>query len=115
MQVDQRSLSLKVGLFCTALRHRYVPPIDTTKHLHSRSFYLAWCHAEKQLLLHVLNARSAGDVREDIFEDIIIDIDRPMCRDCQAFFREVVVAAETSRVNIIRVQDPEKCWHFKGR
>ena len=102
--LDQRGLSLRVGRECAALSHRYIPAIDRAKAFNSRSHYLNWCHAEKQLLVHLLEAAPAA------LERGVVVVTRPMCADCRQFFQEV---AEREGL-CLRAEDPERCWRFPG-
>ena len=102
--LDQRGLSLRVGRECAALSHQYVPAIDRAKAFNSRSHYLYWCHAEKQLLVHLLEAAPAA------LERGVVVVTRPMCADCRQFFQEV---AEREGL-CLRAEDPERCWRFPG-
>ena len=102
--LDQRGLSLRVGRECAALSHQYVPAIDRAKAFNSRSHYLYWCHAEKQLLVHLLEAAPAA------LDGGVVVVTRPMCENCRQFFQEVAKREGLC----LRAEDPERCWRFPG-
>jgi hypothetical protein len=106
--LPQHSLSLSVARVCGEISHRYRVEGGTTPVLNSRSFYLYWCHAEKQLLIHLRQTNIWQQSEQ--WNDMYLSIDREMCPDCIAFAQTL---AQYDNLTI-RIQDPLCMRVFRG-
>lgn len=100
--LNQKNLTIKVAYYCHKIQHTFKVESnrDQPRVLNSRSFMFYWCHAEKQLFMHLLENKK-------LFNTTIF-VDRVVCPDCLAFFR---TAAKHDQLNF-KVQDPEKVHIF---
>jgi hypothetical protein len=115
--LPQKELSLAVARSIEPIGHEYA--IERTKTgeirprvLNSRSFYLNWCHAEKQKLMDIRLKldRLVGDraQRRHYWERLIVCVDRTMCADCINYAHNLAVDEQAR----ITVRDPTHVRQF---
>jgi hypothetical protein len=105
--IPQKEASFRVAECCEEIKHVYVVEgkPGAAPVLNSRSFYSYWCHAERQLVVHVRDALATLPYasRKLFWAQATITVTRELCPDCTAFFTTL---AQHDRV-CLHMRDPK--------